>query len=622
MAEDSSFIGVNMEHQQINELVYDRYDPYDELIYSIDPINSLAENITVTLEEDGSNISWVPKEDWACPYVKKSNRLRGRDNETYAQFRFNVSDQAGGVYLSDSFWVYVTPVNDEPSMENPPYFRFNEGEEVFIDMEATDPDLGWEQSLRFSTNLTDAVYEVTGVQLIFVDGYDFDTDKGIIRFPTDNELVGIIPLEARVRDVAQVPHSDYQATPYPVYSNFTLEISNVNTPPTAVMDSPISSMKYNTTGEIEFNASRSRDNDMIHGQTLNYTWLLDGEIIGYGSELKRIIGEEGKYNVTLNVTDGEYYSEEWRYIDVYRTIIPGEKFKQTDIDRGYENDEMEDPIVVYRSEKETSILKGGEYSLDLISIKGGLEGAKYKITATFQEELDFLYTQTKQDPILKVYFMKPSFEEDPPILNIETISNDNFQSPPNSHVYQVIEIDLRQEQIIRPIINEVNPQFRILSNDRGIELSLTVVEMDYMGVEPDFELFATARLKTTKEINEGTTIFYESWDTTGYNSKPPQTEPTKYIEPDDNKEDSNLGLIIAIIVAVLIILVVIVVVIMVIIKGSSASKEEEKEPVEERGMTIEEELGISSPQEPSAGLETGSITPGQVPNDGWKKGSG
>ena len=623
MDEDTSFNGINMDGKQLRDVIYDRYDPYDTLTYQVEKLNYLADNITVDLESDGSNITFTPADNWCCPYVKSTNRLKGRDDTTFAEYRFNITDQAGGRYLSDSFWVYVKPVNDEPVMENIPSFSFSEGETVLIDMDADDPDLGWEQELRFATNITQAVYDNTGVQLEFfeVDGeeYDFDEDEGILEFPTNNEIVGTIPVEARVMDRSTVSHSDYRSTPYPVYSNFTIHISNVNSPPTAIMDSPVTTLKYNTTGLIEFNASRSGDDDLIHGQELNYTWFMNGEILGYGMVLKSRIGEEGTHNITLVVSDGEFTSEVSRDIQVLRTIVPGEKFRQANIDRSYPSDEEGDAVVVFQSEEKKSITIGGKNSLDITSLKGVLEGAKYRITVRFNKEWTFLDTQTKHEPILKVYFMKPSFEEDPPIITLETIkSNNNFQSPPGSFIYRTVEVDLRLEQILRPTSDNINPQVRMLSNNKGLELTMTVVEMDYMGVEPDFELFASAHLRTTKEVSEGESEFYESWDTAGFNSKEPATQPTEETEVEENGDESNLGIIIAIIIAVLIILIVIIGVVIVIIKASSGKKDEE----EDRGTgpkptSIEEELGLAEKEEPSAGIETKSITPGDVPDKGW-----
>ncbi|MGA1821563.1 MAG: hypothetical protein ACMUIG_03450 [Thermoplasmatota archaeon] len=619
-SEDTYFRGVNSDHDPPSAVIFDKYDPYDVLTYAVEPANDLAKNITAVIEPDGSNITFTPAPNWACPYLTYSKRLTGNDHEKYANFWFNVTDSAGESYIKKNFWVYVLPVNDEPYIDNPGTLYFDEDSMVDITFTGGDPDVGWDQEIAFGTNISEEIFRQTEIQIDFLEGYEWDSEEGHIAFPTDNSMVGIYPVSARIRDKPLATHADYQTTPYPVYANFTLQINNTNDPPRAAIGSPQQNVKYNTTYPIEFNASLSRDADLIHGQPLNYTWYIDDQVLGYGEILRKVIPEEGIYKIRLNITDGTLFSEEEIQIDVRQSVIPGQKFEGKDIDRSYEADNVSDPIALYRGEDGDQIRLGGDNTLDIKSVSGRRDGASYKIIVRFTEKLQFVYLpdDKTQDPTLKVYFVKEDFVENPPYITLDRVPGYDFYGPANAYVYSRIEVDLRGKQVVYPQDKDINPQFRVMADEMSVEITLTVIELDFMEVQPDFQLFSTAYMKTTIVRTQSANTIIQSWDTAGYGSQPTVTKPTVENTDNGNGDGSvNWGIVFLLIFLVLIIIIVIVVVVVVIVKKSG---EVEAAPAPVPRKSIEEELGIHYDDTPPPQVvDTQEITPGKLPDSGWSK---
>ncbi|MDG6225045.1 MAG: hypothetical protein QCI82_05985 [Candidatus Thermoplasmatota archaeon] len=585
--EDTVHHGINRKNMMPNEIFSDPADPFDTLTFKVEPVNDNALNIEVDCALDGSNISFRPKENWSSQYLIPSERLSGGNhkemNKYFAKFLFNISDQDGArVPARDSeFYVYIIPVNDPPVMDDLQEISFKQDTLVKIQYSGTDPDMEFGQTIRFNHNLTTSIFERTGEQIEFIEdiGYKFDHEKGIVEFKTNNKLVGRYDISAWVRDRSTLPQTppDYPLTPYPVYANYTLVIENVNDPPTAIIDSPFSNFPYNTSYPIEFNASRTRDPDLIHGQELNYTWLLNGRIIGYGMVLLTIVPNDGFYNVTLNVTDGHTFSLDHRDITVRRARVYGEIFKGRTFDHEH-SDPQDDQLVLRYSQEGVTISYEDMDSIDIVSIKGiKVAESSYRVTARFSQPLEFVYTGEKtQEPTLNIYFVKPEFIEDPPQITHEMVPGYSFRHPPSAHRYARIELDLRTREVIYSN-TQIFPQVRLLSDRMGVEVTFTLVEMDQLGIIPDFKIFARAYMKTVLTNVKGSTTIIQSYDTIGHNASEPVTE-VYGSNNEDNGEKQLSSSTIVLIGALIIITLMILVIVGVLIVISKRKKEETPPP--------------------------------------------
>lgn len=633
MDEDTSFSGINGDNDPPNLIFGDPKDPFDIVTYSYEPMNELATHIAVEMGSDGSYITFTPEENWACPYIPSQPpelRLQGPNYKKpdpeidyFAYFRINCSDDAG-LYLppnEQDFYVYVGPVNDPPEMEDQTDLTFMQDELAVIDLSATDLDLDWEQELVFGTNLTTSIYDLNQEQIEFQEEYIWEKETGHIEFMTSNDLVGIYPVSAFVQDKSSVSgRPDYPATPYKVWGNFTLNIENINDGPRALIDQPLSTFVYNTSSMIEFNALRSLDIDITHGDILNYTWTANGNIIGYGPKFYNTLPNEGTYNITVNVTDLEgLSSEDFVDINVVKARIPGEIFIGQDIDRGYTDNNT--AIVIRRTTDEINLIRGGQYGLDIASIEGKRSGAVYSIRIDFTTQLDFLYTsEIQQDPILELYFLTSEFEEATVEMDPASALDYMYPLPPSNVRYKRLKYDLRGPTALSP--SEIIPldTIRILDTGMGVEITLTVVEMDDLGIKPDFELYAVASMDTvTKDVNGQLLEQYKSWDSTGLNTKDPIVDDATDA-PTGNENGDGLGIlwVIIIILVIIIIIVVAIVIVFLITRKKDEEPDQVMVPAQVEQSVDEMVFGDAQQQYPDAqqmygqpAQQTGELPQGQ-----------
>jgi len=207
--EDTSFRGLNEKHMDPLEIFSDTADPFDVLTFRIEPANGLAQHIETELEPNGTGLRFIPEENWSCPYLPPNQRLSGDNRKDwdkyFAKFIFNVSDPSGA-RVSDynsKFFVYVIPVNDEPTMVELGNVTFKEDTKVKIAYGGSDPDTDYEQRIWFNHDLTTVVYHQTGTQLEFDDAanYRYDMNTGVCEFTCDNDLVGVYNITAWIREL-------------------------------------------------------------------------------------------------------------------------------------------------------------------------------------------------------------------------------------------------------------------------------------------------------------------------------------------------------------------------------------------------------------------------------------
>ena len=620
--EDTMYWGINENHDQLERIFTDRADaPFDSLVYQIEPTNFLADNITVELSPDGINITFTPDEDWACPWVTESARS-GPKNWSHARFLINCTDTDGeGLVtvpdrgsLGPYFWVYVAPENDPPVVNITEDVSFFEDEVVEIQLEAYDVDVDQGQVIRFGTNATEVLPDIP-----FNPDYEWDNEEGFLSFSTDNEMVGDYDMAFWVQDIAS--SESPPRTPYRTYMNMTIHVINVNDPPEGVIDSPSSSSSfvYNTSTGILFDASRSRDPDMIHGETLNYTWYVDDLLIGYGAKLTRVITEEGLHNIKLNVTDGMNFDLKVLQIEVKKTRVYGEIYDSEDLDRS-SLDNSSDPLVLFQSQDEMKILLGGKEGVDIVGLKGEKGNQKYEITVWFSARIDdFVFGEDKQqEPKLIIYFMRPDYEEEPPYLTVENIPQYEFPEPSRGDQYGRLVFSLYPVDF-KPTAStsEISPQIRIRDDNMGVDISMTLPEMDLLGILPDFELTAVALMETRITDSAGMTTKIRSYDTAGYGTKEPVVEPTE-VGTDGGEKTTSVGLIVLIVILVLLVIAALAaVVVIIVMKKGSGEEEVEATPAVVSGEEILSGIG---PEE-SHGLNAygggdSPDLPGYVPKPG------
>ncbi|MBN1540005.1 MAG: PKD domain-containing protein, partial [Candidatus Thermoplasmatota archaeon] len=647
MDEDSYYEGINKDHDQLDDIFGDNRDKDDTLTFTYEPMNDLAspDNIEVDLDPDGSSVVFTPKPDWACPYVPTSDRLKGRNyrpggeltwSDFFAHFRFNCSDLEGA-YVKGDLYVYVGPLNDVPVMQLQEHFYVNEDTKAVIQFTASDVDPVEEQVLRYGTNITSVMYEHTGVQLEFTEGYVFDTKTGKLEFNTENKMVGDYPVAAWVNDRPSEElgtKGDYPVTPYRVYSNFTLHIVNRNDPPVAIMDSPTETFIYNTITPVELNATRTADPDQIHGQILTYRWYVNGEAVGEGVVTEHLFEKEGEYDIELNVTDGEFFSTVSRKISVEKTRILGEIFEGKNIDQSYV-DNASEALVLHRNNQNEMFMEfDSTESVDIRTLDGYRDPSNpnmYKIKVVFGKKMEYLFTEyVQQEPVLNIYFLKPDFVEDKVAPKDSDIPTYTFPVPTSNYRYNKIQFDLRQISVIYyPIANKV-PAIRQLDTDMGVEITLTIAELDQMNIDPDFVLYVTADMKTTVTESSGKITIINSWDAAGFGAKVPQVDAGTS-DDDGNGKDGINPLVIVIVVIIILVIVIVLAVLLFLLLGKKPKKEEPPpvySPPTDRslddmifgsppqGVTAEQMYGPPQPQGLSQGPPPEELPPVQPQDQG------
>jgi hypothetical protein len=203
------------------------------------------------------------------------------------EIQINATDE-DGAYDSKTFWINITEIND------PPYFNpalenqtATEGILFYYDINASDEE---GDNLIFNNNNTEL--------------FTIDPNTGVISFTPENEDVGNYSIEINVTDNNSVTSSVMEIT-----------ILNVNTAPNITSYIP-QNLTQNTAENLSllFSVNVS-DDDIIHGDIINYTWKLDS--VNQSSNQSWIyepgFASAGTRNITIIVSDSQRETDsiEW-----------------------------------------------------------------------------------------------------------------------------------------------------------------------------------------------------------------------------------------------------------------------------------------------------------------------
>ena len=160
--------------------------------------------------------------------------------------------------------------------------------------------------------------------------------------------------------------------------NFAGHIVIVNQPHRATIASPADGDSFGSLDNITLRGL-VEDPDLIHNDTINMTWYLDGEtILGYGAELNVTIPTPGYHNITLRVVDsGGLKSNDTVRIRIIKSVVYGEKFIGKNLDQSYSDPEG-DEYTIYRGAEKKEV-KGERPSVDLVQLAGRTKGQTYEI---------------------------------------------------------------------------------------------------------------------------------------------------------------------------------------------------------------------------------------------------
>ncbi len=263
----------------------------------------------------------------------------------------NVSDDEDGM-SSAYFWINITEVN------NPPYFdpplenkTATEGISFYYDINASDQE---NDTLEFSNNNTGL--------------FEIDPNTGVISFTPTNDDVGNHSINISVTDNNSITSSV-----------IVLSILNVNTPPYIVSYSPLN-LTPNTAENLslQFNVTAD-DDDLIHGDTLNYTWYLDSVFQSSNQSWLYEPGftSAGFRNVTVVVSDSneENDSIEWNVsvnntnrLPTFGLVVHTTK---TDFDSGIKNNvdtETQEGDIILEKQNSSDYYQSGTFISPIIDV--------------------------------------------------------------------------------------------------------------------------------------------------------------------------------------------------------------------------------------------------------------
>jgi hypothetical protein len=215
-------------------------------------------------------------------------------NNTIANKNYSINITVSDGIDSDSKIINfeILNVNDPPVLEGIPDFvdenKTYQGQEFYLNVSAflSDPDL------------------IHGEIHVWSDDtslFNISPTTGVINFTPTNEdawrFYNPYVITITVSDASGASDSD----------DFKLFIENVNDPPNITSWSPLGDPVINETENLTFTVNAT-DPDLIHGDTLTYTWYVNGVKNRSGTNLDSFtfyagIYSNGTYNISVNVSD-------------------------------------------------------------------------------------------------------------------------------------------------------------------------------------------------------------------------------------------------------------------------------------------------------------------------------
>ncbi len=276
------------------------------------------------------------------------------DEYLLESYDIELLDDAGIKYALNRNDLFITasPFVEYSPLELSEISQFlNEGKSVLIvgpgSLNATEPlldlaNMSWSEEGSFSGGTTDLVNHDTG-NFEYVDNVYYSNHTRFIRGGDSH----ILSTKGTAGDLSSFSEVGYGR--FSVVIEGILEDDNIlaeyqdqildnfqfgrglmhllldNRPPIPVMDVE-ENLEAENVLEVgfpyTFTSAGSMDPD---GNLINYTWLLDGKVMGYGSKVKHTFDELGRYTVSLYVKDSE---EESVHIsqDFYTNLPPKASF--------------------------------------------------------------------------------------------------------------------------------------------------------------------------------------------------------------------------------------------------------------------------------------------------------
>lgn len=294
------------------------YDPDD------DEIKLSAENLPAGASLKGNLFEWVTDYDT----VKKDSILEktlDKFHLLYKPFKITFIAQSKGLEATQSVLIMVKDVNRAPVLKDIPSITVNEGEEIIIKPEATDPDgdnisyshSGWINTGSYITNYDDAgIYKV---KVTASDGFLTDekyvtiTINDVNRPPVFNEIP---PITINENERLELPL--YAADP----EGDSVEISSDPLPRNSSLKDNIFTWTpdYNTVNddsalfEISFKASDGKDETAKQVNiTVNNVNRKPRITAASQKDITIGIGKKVKFEIVAEDPDGGELSYIWKF---------------------------------------------------------------------------------------------------------------------------------------------------------------------------------------------------------------------------------------------------------------------------------------------------------------------
>lgn len=242
----------------------------------------------------------------------------------------DVGSQIVRIYVTDGELVdyqnvgfTVIEVNDAPALQfiGPKTIRANRT--LYIRAYATDEEDGSSPTANLTFNVT------------FLSGtkfFDIDPFTGVVNVTTNDSLNGTYLVRVCVNDT-RLPNPHVNATSFcgdgnskSACESVSITITTANFPPNITSYLPLTNMTINETEQINFSVTAEDP----EGGLLTFYWYKNGIQVAYNSSIYNFsnysfstsLGDAGKYNITINVSDGELNATMTWIITVIQQVTP------------------------------------------------------------------------------------------------------------------------------------------------------------------------------------------------------------------------------------------------------------------------------------------------------------